>query len=91
MSNVRRFVLAALAGSVLAAAQPALAQTTLTMSSWVSPTHHITAVVLQVFFENVVVSVLGHSRPTCVDPAFVAASNERRTQSCRPLAASMSK
>src|SRR3989441_7093959 len=46
MSNVRRFVLAALAGSVLAAAQPALAQTTLTMSSWVSPTHHITAVVL---------------------------------------------
>src|SRR5438552_1218081 len=29
------------------AAQPALAQTTLTMSSWVSPTHHITAVVLQ--------------------------------------------
>ena len=47
MSNVRRFVLAALAGSVLAAAQPALAQTTLTMSSWVSPTHHITAVVLQ--------------------------------------------
>src|SRR5437667_2261460 len=47
MSNVRRFVLAALAGSVLAAAQPALAQTTLTVSSWVSPTHHITAVVLQ--------------------------------------------
>src|SRR5438874_3036866 len=47
MSNVRRFVLAALAGCVLAAAQPALAQTTLTMSSWVSPTHHITAVVLQ--------------------------------------------
>src|SRR2546425_3344190 len=47
MSNARRFALAALAGSVLAAAQPALAQTTLTMSSWVSPTHHITAVVLQ--------------------------------------------
>ena len=47
MSNVRRFALAALAGSVLAAGQPALAQTTLTMSSWVSPTHHITAVVLQ--------------------------------------------
>src|SRR5881398_3962555 len=47
MSNVRRFALAALSGSVLAAAQPALAQTTLTMSSWVSPTHHITAVVLQ--------------------------------------------
>jgi TRAP-type C4-dicarboxylate transport system substrate-binding protein len=35
-------------GLGLAAAQPALAQTTtLTMSSWVSPLHHITAVVLQ--------------------------------------------
>jgi len=47
MSKVRSVVVAALAGSVVAAAQPALAQTTLTMSSWVSPTHHITAVVLQ--------------------------------------------
>ena len=47
MSKVRSVVFAALAGSVVAAAQPALAQTTLTMSSWVSPTHHITAVVLQ--------------------------------------------
>jgi len=46
-SVVRSVVFAALAGSVVAAAQPALAQTTLTMSSWVSPTHHITAVVLQ--------------------------------------------
>jgi len=45
-SVVRSDVFAALAGSVVAA-QPALAQTTLTMSSWVSPTHHITAVVLQ--------------------------------------------
>ncbi len=47
MPNVRRLVLAALAGSVIAAAQPALAQTTLTMSSWVSPQHHLTSVVLQ--------------------------------------------
>lgn len=48
MSNMRRFLLAALVVSGLATAQPALAQTTtLTMSSWVSPTHHITAVVLQ--------------------------------------------
>ncbi len=47
MSNVRRLILAALVGGVVAAAQPASAQTTLTMSSWVSPTHHITAVVLQ--------------------------------------------
>src|SRR2546422_1093377 len=46
-SVVRSVVFAALAGSVVVGAQPALAQTTLTMSSWVSPTHHITAVVLQ--------------------------------------------
>ena len=46
MPHLRTLVLAAL-GVVLAAA-PALAQTTtLTMSSWVSPQHHITAVVLQ--------------------------------------------
>src|SRR5438093_8925243 len=45
-SVVRSVVFAALASSVVAA-QPALAQTTLTMSSWVSPAHHITAVVLQ--------------------------------------------
>ena len=47
MPNVGRFVLAALAAGVIAAAQPALAQTTLTMSSWVSPQHHLTSVVLQ--------------------------------------------
>jgi len=47
MSNVRRLILAALVGGVVTAAQPVGAQTTLTMSSWVSPTHHITAVVLQ--------------------------------------------
>jgi TRAP-type C4-dicarboxylate transport system substrate-binding protein len=48
MSNVRRFVLAALVGIGIAAAPPARAQTTtLTMSSWVSPQHHLTSVVLQ--------------------------------------------
>ncbi|MBM3218377.1 MAG: TRAP transporter substrate-binding protein [Candidatus Rokubacteria bacterium] len=48
MSKRRTFLIAALVASGVAAAQPALAQTTtLTMSSWVSPTHHITAVVLQ--------------------------------------------
>ncbi len=46
MQDLRTLVLAALAGSVIAAAQPALAQTTLTMSSWVSPQHHLTSVVL---------------------------------------------
>jgi len=47
MPNVKRFLVAAVAVVGLAAAQPALAQTTLTMSSWVSPQHHLTSVVLQ--------------------------------------------
>jgi TRAP-type transport system periplasmic protein len=48
MPNVRRFLLVALIAGVVAVAQPALAQTTtLTMSSWVSPQHHLTANVLQ--------------------------------------------
>ncbi|HEV8308895.1 MAG TPA: TRAP transporter substrate-binding protein [Methylomirabilota bacterium] len=47
MPNVRILVLAAVAGTVIAAAPPALGQTTLTMSSWVSPQHHLTSVVLQ--------------------------------------------
>ena len=43
-----RIMLAAMAGWLLAAAPPVLAQTTtLTMSSWVSPQHHLTSVVLQ--------------------------------------------
>jgi TRAP-type C4-dicarboxylate transport system substrate-binding protein len=43
-----RIVLALIAGWLLAAAPPVLAQpTTLTMSSWVSPQHHLTSVVLQ--------------------------------------------
>src|SRR5438034_6755071 len=47
MPNPGRFVRAVLAGAFVAVAQPALAQTTLTMSSWVSPQHHLTSVVLQ--------------------------------------------
>jgi TRAP-type C4-dicarboxylate transport system substrate-binding protein len=47
MSKLTTLVAAALAALGLAAAPPAGAQTTLTMSSWVSPQHHITAVVLQ--------------------------------------------
>src|SRR5215470_14789669 len=48
MRSVRASLLVVLAGLVLAAAPAALAQTTtLTMSSWVSPQHHLTAVVLQ--------------------------------------------
>jgi TRAP-type C4-dicarboxylate transport system substrate-binding protein len=46
--NVKRFVFVALIAGIVAVAQPALAQTTtLTMSSWVSPQHHLTANVLQ--------------------------------------------
>jgi TRAP-type transport system periplasmic protein len=45
MPHLRTFLLALLA--VLVAAPPAAAQTTLTMSSWVSPQHHLTSVVLQ--------------------------------------------
>jgi TRAP-type transport system periplasmic protein len=47
MSKMRRFVPVALAVAGLAAAPPASAQTTLTMSSWVSPQHHLTSTVLQ--------------------------------------------
>jgi TRAP-type C4-dicarboxylate transport system substrate-binding protein len=47
MLSVRRFAVAALVALGLTAAPPALAQTTLTMSSWVSPQHHLTANVLQ--------------------------------------------
>jgi TRAP-type C4-dicarboxylate transport system substrate-binding protein len=48
MRNPRRLLIAVVAAVGLAAAQPALAQTTtLTMSSWVSPQHHLTSVVLQ--------------------------------------------
>jgi TRAP-type C4-dicarboxylate transport system substrate-binding protein len=47
MSKLRTLVLAAVSGGLVALAQPATAQTTLTMSSWVSPQHHLTSVVLQ--------------------------------------------
>src|SRR5262245_48980561 len=46
MPSLRRLVVTALTGGLLAAS-PALGQTTLTMSSWVSPQHHLTSVVLQ--------------------------------------------
>src|SRR5678815_3920648 len=47
MSSLKTIMLTALAASLIAAAEPASAQTVLTMSSWVSPQHHLTAVVLQ--------------------------------------------
>src|SRR2546422_8760455 len=51
MIILRKLALTALAGCALAA--PAHAQTTLTMSSWVSPQHHLTSVVLQGFGDEV--------------------------------------
>ena len=51
MIILRKLALTALAGCALAA--PARAQTTLTMSSWVSPQHHLTSVVLQGFGDEV--------------------------------------
>jgi TRAP-type transport system periplasmic protein len=54
MPNVKRLLLVALIATGVAIAQPALAQTTtLTMSSWVSPQHHLTANVLQVWATEV--------------------------------------
>ncbi len=47
MAHLGRTALAVLVGALAGTAQPALAQTTLTMSSWVSPQHHLTSVVLQ--------------------------------------------
>jgi TRAP-type C4-dicarboxylate transport system substrate-binding protein len=47
MSRFTRVLLAALVASVAAAAPAAAQTTTLTMSSWVSPQHHLTSVVLQ--------------------------------------------
>src|SRR3977135_3331412 len=51
MSILRKLALTALSGCALAV--PAHAQTTLTMSSWVSPQHHLTNVVLQGFGDEV--------------------------------------
>jgi TRAP-type C4-dicarboxylate transport system substrate-binding protein len=47
MPHLRTFLLPLLTAGLIAAAEPAAAQTTLTMSSWVSPQHHLTSVVLQ--------------------------------------------
>jgi TRAP-type transport system periplasmic protein len=51
MIALRRIALAAVVGSAFAL--PAQAQTTLTMSSWVSPAHHLTGVVLQGFGDEI--------------------------------------
>ena len=48
MARMRFFALAVVIAAAVASATPARAQTTtLTMSSWVSPQHHLTSVVLQ--------------------------------------------
>lgn len=47
MKTSRKLALALLGSAALFAAQSAVAQTALTMSSWVSPQHHLTSTVLQ--------------------------------------------
>ena len=47
MLTLRILTAIIVAGSIPTLARPAHAQTTLTMSSWVSPQHHLTSVVLQ--------------------------------------------
>jgi len=49
--KIQKLALAAVAGAAFAV--PGHAQTTLTMSSWVSPAHHLTSVVLQGFADEV--------------------------------------
>jgi len=53
MSHLKSLVVTTLLLGLAAAARPAPAQTTLTMSSWVSPQHHLTASVLQVWANDV--------------------------------------
>jgi TRAP-type transport system periplasmic protein len=53
MLRVKPLVVTIVLLGLLAAARPAAAQTTLTMSSWVSPQHHLTASVLQVWANDV--------------------------------------
>jgi TRAP-type C4-dicarboxylate transport system substrate-binding protein len=51
MMKIRTLALAGLVAAALSA--PAHSQTTLTMSSWVSPAHHLTSVVLQGFGDEI--------------------------------------
>jgi TRAP-type C4-dicarboxylate transport system substrate-binding protein len=53
MSHAKSLVATTVLLGLVAAARPAPAQTTLTMSSWVSPQHHLTANVLQVWANDV--------------------------------------
>jgi TRAP-type C4-dicarboxylate transport system substrate-binding protein len=53
MITNRKLALSVLVAGAFATAQPALGQTTLTMSSWVSPAHHLTGVVLQGFGDEI--------------------------------------
>ena len=53
MLRVKPLVVTTVLLGLVAAARPAAAQTTLTMSSWVSPQHHLTANVLQVWANDV--------------------------------------
>jgi TRAP-type transport system periplasmic protein len=65
---------AALAGSLLSLSPAAGAQTTLTMSSWVPPSHHLTRVVLEGFVEEVEKASAGRLKFQILPKHPVAAS-----------------
>ena len=84
MLNAKRFLLVALLAGVVAAAQPALAQTTLTMSSWVSPQHHLTANVLQGWATEVEKATNGRVKFTMLPKHPSAPARHLRRRARRP-------
>jgi TRAP-type C4-dicarboxylate transport system substrate-binding protein len=64
MLRVKPLVATTVLLGLIAAARPAPAQTTLTMSSWVSPQHHLTANVLQVWANDVEKATAGRVKFT---------------------------
>ena len=83
MPNVKRVMLVALIAGVVAVAQPALAQTTtLTMSSWVSPQHHLTANVLQGWATEVEKATNGRVKFTMLPkhPSWICRSSPPATR-----------
>jgi TRAP-type C4-dicarboxylate transport system substrate-binding protein len=64
MPRVKSLVATTVLLGLVAAPRPAPAQTTLTMSSWVSPQHHLTANVLQVWANDVEKATAGRVKFT---------------------------
>ena len=77
MFNIRKLALAGLVGAAFGA--PAQAQTTLTFSSWVPPTHHLTLVAGELGRRR----REGDQRPRQVPDAAQGARPRRREPSTR--------